>query len=478
MHMATGATIMPNIASGEPFQWFLTNILAAPGGDARSMDNVSMTGAGDLPSAFAVSDLAAAVIGAAGLAIAELVSHRRGDTPTVVVDRRLASFWFRFSVRPDGWKIPPPWDPIAGDYQAADGWIRLHTNAPHHREAALTVLDMPAEKDAVTAAVSKWRADELEQAIVQRGGCAAAMRDLAAWAAHPNGKAVNAEPLIWRDDADASEARRAPASDWAPSPTRPLAGIRVLDLTRVLAGPVGSRFLAGFGADVLRIDPPDWEEPGVIPEVTLGKRCARLDLRRPEHRKTLEGLLAEADVLMHGYRPDALARLGLDAATRQRIRPGLVDVCLDAYGWSGPWRGRRGFDSLVQMSSGIAAEGMRHYDTDHPKPLPVQALDHATGYLMAAAAVRGLTRRKRDGIGGQARTSLARTAALLAAAPRPAEGPTFGPVSDADFDPEIEHTSWGPARRMRAPLEIAGTVMRWERPASALGSADAVWLAR
>ena len=130
----------------------------------------------------------------------------------------------------------------------------------------------------MTAAVSKWRIDDLEQAIVQRGGCAAAMRDLAAWAAHPNGKAVNAEPLIWRD----SEASHAPASDWAPSPARPLAGIRVLDLTRVLAGPVGSRFLAGFGADVLRIDPPDWEEPGVIPEVTLGKRCARLDLRLHE----------------------------------------------------------------------------------------------------------------------------------------------------------------------------------------------------
>ena len=465
---------MPDMETNGAFHQLLDEIWNGLGGDRRLLGGVAMTGVGELPAAFAVSDLAAAVIGAAGLAIAELASHRRGGTPAVAVDRRLASFWFRFSVRPDGWKIPPPWDPIAGDYHASDGWIRLHTNAPHHREAALAVLKVPADKEAVTAAVSKWRIDDLEQAIVQRGGCAAAMRDLAAWAAHPNGKAVNAEPLIWRD----GEASRSPASDWAPSPARPLSGIRVLDLTRVLAGPVGSRFLAGFGADVLRIDPPDWEEPGVIPEVTLGKRCARLDLRRPEHRKTLEGLLAEADVLMHGYRPDALARLGLDAATRQRIRPGLVDVCLDAYGWTGPWRDRRGFDSLVQMSSGIAAEGMRHFGTDRPKPLPVQALDHATGYLMAAAAVRGLTKRLTEGNGGGARTSLARTAALLASVPGPSEGMDFAALADSDFTPGIEDTAWGPARRMCPPLDIAGAAMRWERPASALGSADAVWLSR
>jgi CoA transferase family III len=155
-----------------------------------------------------------------------------------------------------------------------------------------------------------------------------------------------------------------------------------------------------------------------------------------------------------------------------------VDVCHDAYGWSGPWRGRRGFDSLVQMSSGIAAEGMRRFSTDRPKPLPVQALDHATGYLVAAAAVRGLTRRHREGRGSGARASLARTAALLVSASRPEEGPAFAPVSDADFSAEIENTTWGPARRMRPAITISGTEMRWDRPATGLGSADPVWLPR
>jgi hypothetical protein len=452
---------------------FLRDIWTSAGGDSGLLSSVSFAEVGDLPSAFAVSDLAAAAVGAAGRAIAELLETRGGEHPSVHVDRRLASFWFGTTIRPLGWSLPPPWDPIAGDYAAADGWIRLHTNAPHHRDAALAVLRTPADKDAVAAAVSRWRMDDLEAAVVERGGCAAAMRDLTGWAAHPHCKAVAAEPLAWTEDGDAAR-----DTGWTPSRNRPLAGIRVLDLTRVLAGPVATRFLAGFGADVLRIDPPGWDEPGVIPSVTLGKRCARLDLRKPEDRRAFDELLASADVIVHGYRPDALARLGLDAAARRRLRPGLVDVSLDAYGWTGPWRGRRGFDSLVQMSSGIAAEGMRRFRTDRPKPLPVQALDHATGYIMAAAAVRGLTRRLTQRIGSATRTSLARTAALLTAAPMLNRNEVFAEPGDADFNPAIEATSWGPARRMKPPLTVEGAAMRWDHPASELGSSAPVWSSR
>ena len=451
---------------------FLRQIWTSLGGSAALPSVVGFTGDGELPSVFAVSDLAAGVIAACGLAIAELIAASGGAMPAVQVDRRLASFWFGTTLRPLGWSVPPPWDPIAGDYAAVDGWIRLHTNAPHHRDAALAVLHTPADKAAVAAAVSRWQKDELEAAVVQHRGCAAAMRDLASWAAHPHGRAVAAENLAWIDNGD-----MAARPDWPMARNRPLAGIRVLDLTRVLAGPVATRFLAGFGADVLRIDPPDWDEPGVIPSVTLGKRCARLDLRQPDERAVFADLLASADVLVHGYRPDALSRLGLDAAARRRLRPGLVDVSLDAYGWIGPWQGRRGFDSLVQMSSGIAAEGMRRYGTDRPKPLPVQALDHATGYLMAAAVVRGLTRRLTDGRGSTTRTSLARTAALLTAAPIAERNEAFAEAEATDFNPTIEHTSWGPGRRMKPPVVVEGAAMRWDLPASALGSSRPVWLA-
>lgn len=443
---------------------------SALGGRTEDPSQVECAGAGDLPSAFCVSDFAAAAVGVAGTAVAELVAHRRGTAPRVRVDRRLASMWFGMSVRPQDWTLPPLWDPVAGDYAASDGWIRLHTNAPHHRAVALAVLDAPFEKAAVAAAVSRWNADALETAIVERGGAAAAMRSIDAWRAHPQGAAVAGEPLVQHERHTPGE-----RATWNLVPVRPLDGIRVLDLTRILAGPVATRFLAGYGADVLRIDPLEWDEASLAPEVTLGKRCARLDLRTSEGIATFEALLAQADLLVHGYRPGALDALGLDAQRRRSIRPQLVDVSLDAYGWSGPWQGRRGFDSLVQMSSGIADAGMRRFEKDRPFPLPVQALDQAAGYLLAAAAICGLTERIATGAGTTARTSLARVAQELIALPPEPAADAFAPERPSDLSADIEMTAWGGTRRLRAPLTIDGTPMHWDRPACPLGSSAPSW---
>ena len=434
---------------------------------------VRFTDADELPSVFAVSDFAAAAVAAAGAALAEWVAAHTGQSPALTVSRRLASLWFGRSIQPQGWDMPAPWDPIAGDYAAADGWIRLHTNAPHHRAATLRVLGVLGDKAAVAQAVALWRADVLEDAVVASGGCAAVMRALDVWAAHPQGASVAREPLVAvRATADKVDAGAAASSF---NPSRPLQGIRVLDLTRVLAGPVATRFLAGWGADVLRIDPPDWDEPGVVPDVTLGKRCARLDLHSAEGRATFTTLLRSADVLVHGYRADALDRLGLDAAARRSIRPGLIDVALNAYGWSGPWRERRGFDSLVQMSAGIAHAGMQGLGKGRPKPLPVQAIDHATGYLMAAAVLRGLTQRRASAQGFEARVSLARTAWLLASEPAAPAAGEFQRVRDDDIAEAIEASAFGPARRLRPPLTFNGMAMHWERPAAPLGSSAPQW---
>lgn len=179
---------------------------------------------------------------------------------------------------------------------------------------------------------------------------------------------------------------------------------------------------------------------------------------------------------MHGYRADALANLGLDTQTRRNLRPGLIDVCLNAYGWTGPWRNRRGFDSLVQMSAGIADSGMHRLEKDRPTPLPVQALDHATGYLMAAAVIRGITHRLSSDHGFQARASLARTAGLLVSGPV-GMPPSVNVVSatDNDWSETIEPTDFGPLYRLRAPMQIAQAPMRWERPAARLGSSPADW---
>lgn len=451
----------------------LAEIWRALDGAPALISSVKLEGGGALPSVFATSDLAQASVAAAGLAVAELVAAAGGAMPAVECDRRLASMWFSSSLRAQGWTPPALWDSVAGDYRCADGWIRLHTNAPHHRAAALQVLGLDpttAPREDVAREVARWKGGELEAAIVANQGCAAEMRSLAQWSAHPQGIAVAAEPLVWRQGFDAPVRRGAPFDA-----ARPLAGIRVLDLTRVLAGPTATRFLAAFGADVLRIDPVSWDEPGVVPEMTLGKRCAHLDLRQAQDRQAFERLLSEADVLVHGYRPQALEHLGLGAARRRQLNGALVDVALDAYGWSGPWAGRRGFDSLVQMSAGIADAGMRLLGRDKPAPLPVQALDHATGYLLAASALRGLTRRRQAGEGSQYRLSLARTARLLASHPAEGVEPAFAAEAAADLGAAVENTAWGPARRLRTPLRIAGVPLRWDLPASPLRACAAEW---
>lgn len=430
---------------------------------------IPFTSSGALPSAFAVTDLACASMAAAGQAVSELLHQQTGRLPDLEVDRRLASFWFATSIRPLGWSVPPLWDPVAGDYATRDGWIRLHTNAPHHRAAAESVLGACADRAAMADKVAHWAKSELEQAVVDAGGCAAEMRTWEQWQTHPQGQAVNAEPLIQF----ANHPGRG-SQPWTGSAARPLTGIKVLDLTRVLAGPIASRFLAGLGADVLRIDPPTWNEPGVVPEVTLGKRCARLDLNDKSDRGVFECLLKDADILLHGYRADALERLGLGMNERRQLNPGLIDVCLNAYGWSGPWQDRRGFDSLVQMSSGIAEAGMRWKQADKPTPLPVQALDHATGYLMAASAIRLLAQRLNDGTGGSARLSLARTARLLIQ-----HGPGTIEALRAEDEQDqglmVEQTPWGPAHRLQVPLKIIETPLQWALPATELGSHPAQW---
>jgi len=438
----------------------LTSIQAALG---LPHTDIPFTSSGALPSAFAVTDLACASIAATGQAVSELLLQHTGRLPGVEVDRRLASFWFATSIRPTGWSVPPLWDPVAGDYATHDGWVRLHTNAPHHRAAAESVLGSCTDRAAMASKVAKWAASDLEQAVIDAGGCAAEMRTWTQWQQHPQGLAVNAEPLIQFSGDSGQHAK-----PWQGNVARPLTGLKVLDLTRVLAGPVASRFLAGLGAEVLRIDPPTWNEPGVVPEVTLGKRCARLDLHNKGDRAVFETLLKEADILLHGYRADALERLGYGVAERRTLAPSLIDVSLNAYGWSGPWQNRRGFDSLVQMSSGIADAGMQWKNADKPTPLPVQALDHATGYLMAAAAIRLLGR------GGSARLSLARTAKLLIA-----KGPGTAEALRAEDENDqglvVEQTPWGPAHRLHVPLKITGTPLQWVLPATELGSHRAQW---
>lgn len=428
---------------------------------------IEFTASGALPSCFAVTDFASASLAVVGGQLTQLINT--AQTPSV--DRRLSAFWFNRSLYPVNRTPQSLWDPLAGDYATQDGWIRLHTNAAHHRRAMAAVLGEHDTRDSLAYRVRQWRAETLEQAVVDAGGCAAAMRSARQWLAHPQGQAVCREPLLL-------EEHLPPISpvDWALPPGRPLLGLRVLDLTRIIAGPVATRLLAGLGADVLRIDPPAWQEATLEEEITLGKRCARVDAKSPIGKQCLIDLLHQADIVVHGYRADALDALGLDSQMRAKIRPGLIDVSLNAWGWSGPWRNRRGFDSLVQMACGIAAAGQDWLQADKPVPLPVQALDHATGYLMAAAVLKGVHRRAVLGEGYRARLSLARVAADLMQWPTPQQDEAFCAPRQPDFQPALEWSAFGLGQRLRFPLHLPGTPVVWSRPPAPLGTATPGWI--
>jgi hypothetical protein len=427
-----------------------------------------------LASVYEVSMLASASIAAASLAVSELQALRTGKAVRAVSVERAhadAAFIAERHLRALGWQLPEVWDPFAGDYATRDGYIRLHTNYRYHRDAALGVLGLAAAsatRDQVAAAVSGWDGEDLERAVVAAGGCAAKLRSPQEWREHPQGQSLLRAPLF-DVSSEAAPVPRLPES--AAVSGKPLAGIRVLDLTRVIAGPIGTRFLAAYGAEVLRVDPPGFKEVGaLLGDITAGKRRCSLNLKDAADKGRFLELVRQAHVIVHGYRGDALERLGLGNNVLREHNANAVIVCHDAYGWSGPWAGRRGFDSLVQMSCGIAWRGGEVTGSKRPTPLPAQALDHATGYLIAAAAARALTLRAQTGQTSLVRLSLARTARLLM------ELGDLGAITGeaaqlGAAEPFLEEadTSLGRVSRVRCPGRIDGVTPEWRIPAGPLG---------
>lgn len=437
--------------------------LAQPGLEV-DLDRCRITGR----SAYgAVSDLATGSVAGAAAVTADLIADAVGARRGVDVDRGLVDRWCRTGYSPVGWRPTSVWDPFARDYQTADGCVRLHTNAAHHRSAALSVLGGVDTPEAAETAIAQWESTALEQAIYAAGGCGVELRTGDEWARHQQGVAVAGEPAVrWQQD------EVAPIRWTFGSPERPLAGLKVLDLTRVIAGPVSTRFLASLGADVLRIDPPGWSDGLLELDMTVGKACAGLDLKDAADRAVFESLIVEADLMVVGYRADALDRLGFDDQRIRTLNPGLIEVRLNAFGWTGPWRNRRGFDSLVQRSSGlaVAVDG-------GVMAMPYQILDHATGYLSAAAAIQ-LVRARRAGIPVvSARLSLARQAQMLLDLGATADvvGVAAGTETvgvDDDLEP-VEGTGLGPIRRLRLPYAIDDVNLSWQRPSGNLRSSAA-----
>jgi hypothetical protein len=423
-----------------------------------------------LGSPFALDQVATTVVETALLAAAELAEARGGPRPAVGVEAAHAALAFaseRHLRTPR--TLDPPFAALSRFAATANGHIRLHANYPHHRAALLRALGDPPE-NAVLTAIAARGAEELETAIVEHGGAAAAVRSHAQWLSHPQGQAVSGLELIEveRSELEPSDTRMAELR--SPGPLA-CSGLRVLDFTRVIAGPVGTRMLAALSAEVLRIDPPALPELELqVPDGMVGKRSAVVDARSGDGRATVERLLSGADVLVQGYRPGALAALGLDAAALGERHPHLVTVTLSAWGHTGPWAQRRGFDSLVQAACGIALA----CGTDGaPGALPVQALDHATGYLVAAAAMRGLAERARTGKPTHAQLALARTAAWVMSLPAP-----DAPMSRADPEPYMVQVGspHGPLECLAPPGSLDGRPLVWPRGVPVPGGDSPFWL--
>ncbi|CAL9603774.1 CoA transferase [Streptomyces sp. Tu 3180] len=452
---------------------------SALGGDPALLVRVSaVERPGALRARLPVREAARACVGACALAAAELGARRAGlaAVPAVRVDDGAVATAFAGErhLRVGG-RAPVAFAPLSRLWRTADGWVRTHANYPHHRARLLTALGVPDRPEAVAAALAERSARETEEAVHAAGGLAVALRTPEEWAAHAQGAAVGGHPLVERDRLDSARTRVGPRA--GRDPLLPAAGLRVLDLTRVLAGPVATRTLALLGADVLRVDAP-WlpELPDQHADTGFGKRSARLDLRTG--RDTLEELLAAADVVVTGYRPGALDRFGLTAEALAERRPGVVVARLSAWGADGPWGGRRGFDSLVQVATGIAAfEGSAR----RPGALPVQALDHGTGYLLAAGVLRALTEQMDEGGSRIVRVALARTAGWLLEGAVPAsagaDGVSGGPVSEVPADAWLAErdSPLGTLRYALSPVSFAGGPDDWARPPGPWGADPARW---
>ncbi|HEU4367356.1 MAG TPA: CoA transferase [Methylomirabilota bacterium] len=463
----------------------LRTILPIAGWDEERARAVEITGDADpiLPTPFRIGETSAAALAAVGLAASDLWELHTGRRQDVAVDTRQATASLRSGhyMKLDGAPVSTDRNTVMGVYPARNGhWSYLHCNFPNHREAALEVLGVPEDREAVRKAVAGWDALELEEAIIAAKGAGGMVRTMDEWAKHPQAAAIASLPLMEIVKIGASRPEPLPAGD------RPLSGVRVLDLTRVLAGPTCARTLAEHGADVLKITAAHLPNIGYQEYDTgHGKLSAHLDLRQPRDLETLRGLVRGGDVFSQGYRPGTLGDRGLSPDALAQLRPGIVYVSLCAFGHVGPWASRRGFDTVVQTVSGITSRQGEMFPGAEPGPqfYPVSAIDYLTGYLMAFGAMVALARRAREGGSWLVRISLAQTGRWLVGR---------GEVPEAELEDvpreftraELERwtmTSETPAGRLHhlAPvLRLSETPPRWARPSVPLGYHEPVWPAR
>ncbi|MEO1494255.1 MAG: CoA transferase [Pseudomonadota bacterium] len=430
----------------------------------------------DLP----IADMATAAQGLVGLSAAALHARRGGPEQTVTVDRRAASMSMTASayLLVNGERATA-WDPLTGYFAAADGWVYLHCQFAHLRDRLLAAFGLPNDPDTVRAALAGMPAQKIEDVAAAAGVCAIMRRDRATWQAHPHGRHLAGLPVL-------QLGRQGCVTD-APYAQRPvgcvrdapLSGVRVLDLSRVIAGPMIGRTLAEHGADVLRIAGPELPFfEGLVINTGFGKRAAHIDLTSDAGREAFASLVRDADVVIDGYRPGALARRGFGPESLRALQPDLIYLTLSAFGETGPWGGRPGFDTYVQGATGLSQDG-----PDGPTRLPCQPLDYLTGYLGAATIMTALRRRLDEGGGWHAELSLARMAMWIwQEADRHGRDPD-APAANPDIR-DVDELRWemasefGVLSALAPAVHLSETPPRWRTPPVPLGTHAPEWLSQ
>ncbi len=460
----------------------LRTLLLIAGWAEDRASEVEITGDSDpiLPTPFLIGETSAAALSAVGLAVSDLWDLRTGRRQEIAVDTRQATASLRSGhyMQMDGAPVSSDRNPMMGVYPAMNGrWSYLHCNFPNHRAAALSVLGVEEDREAMARAVAKWDALELEEAIIAANGAGGMVRTMDEWAQHPQGVAVASLPLLEIVKIGDSPSEKLPDGD------RPLSGIRVLDLTRVLAGPTCARTLAEHGADVLKVTGAHLPSIGHQEYDTgHGKLSTHLDLREPDDLEIMRGLVREADVFSQGYRPGTLAKRGLSPEALAEIRPGIVYVSLSAFSHVGPWASRRGFDTVVQTVSGITNRQGELFIGDSPGPqfYPVSAIDYLTGYLMAFGALVALARRTTEGGSWLVRVSLAQIGRWLVERGQTPETKLHD--IPEQFTPEelkrwsmTSDTPMGKLGHLGPVVRLSETPPHWSRTSVPLGYNEPVW---
>lgn len=424
-----------------------------------------------LPTPWPVGDVAAVALAQVGVAAARLARCAGGDTGDVRVSvPEAAAATVGFAVmRVDGDSMARTNADNAwvGRYRCADGrWIHLHGGFPPLVDRLASLLGLPASagEGAIAAATATWESGALEDGIAERDGCAAIIRTEDEWRRHPQGQTVLGMATVVQSERGAVEMR------WSPSPRRPLDGLRVLDLTRVLAGPTAGRTLAAFGADVLHVRGPGVPVvPAFVIDTGHGKRQAFADLTDLGDRGRLRDIALAADVVLQGWRPGVVERFGLDEVSLRTdgFAGTYGSVC--AYGHDGPWASRAGWEQLAQSTSGLCLDPL---GDDRPAMLPCAATDYTTGFALAAGVMRAIDASLQDGRARRVDASLCQTAGWILRVGRLADA-----GAPSGFSPALlrSDTEFGLVEHLGSCVDVDGIDVGWSRVTTPLGQGALTW---